>query len=375
MKLTNLKIIYLLFVIQFIASCKKDIIEPVDSPPVFYFTGDVAGTAKSFSAGINNYFMYSALLHDANSIYNFDSHLKIFDCSICTDNIQIIIKDYQASTSGDAILFANSISPGYYPYEVPGGAPVSADVQFTTTSSPGVASYYWDFGDGTNLTTASSIVTHTYGRHGKYQACLTTTFLSSETSTICQEVKIEIPDNGCQFNFTPNSSSGTTVDFTSNEFMGVGPYTYLWDFGDGVTSTLANPSHTYSTAGAYLVCQKVIDANGAESNFCKNIKTLGSSALLTNFSNAQIGTTPNPFSLNNVVVNYTDSNGIIYSTLSSFSQIAGNYFKVISVDDYEPNENGLPTKKININFRCTLFNGSNSIFIDNGAAVIAVAYQ
>src|SRR6185369_15242176 len=29
------------------------------------------------------------------------------------------------------------------------------------------------------------------------------------------------------------------------------PLTYRWDFGDGTSSTAANPSHTYSTAGAY----------------------------------------------------------------------------------------------------------------------------
>lgn len=38
---------------------------------------------------------------------------------------------------------------------------------------------------------------------------------------------------------------------------------YLWDFGDGSTSTAANPSHTYATAGTYNVNLTVTDNAGA----------------------------------------------------------------------------------------------------------------
>ena len=39
-------------------------------------------------------------------------------------------------------------------------------------------------------------------------------------------------------NFTNNSQQATS---------------YLWNFGDGATSTQANPSHVYTTAGSYTV--------------------------------------------------------------------------------------------------------------------------
>ena len=37
------------------------------------------------------------------------------------------------------------------------------------------------------------------------------------------------------------------------------PLTYLWNFGDGTTSTQANPSHTYTEAGAYQARLTVSD--------------------------------------------------------------------------------------------------------------------
>ena len=53
-----------------------------------------------------------------------------------------------------------------------------------------------------------------------------------------------IPD--ASFTFTNNQCSGSAVSFHSNA---VGSYTYTWDFGDGTTSTLANPTHQFSFAG------------------------------------------------------------------------------------------------------------------------------
>jgi len=46
---------------------------------------------------------------------------------------------------------------------------------------------------------------------------------------------------------------------------------YLWDFGDGNTSTEENPSHTYSAAGTYLVCLTATAADGNESTECQEV--------------------------------------------------------------------------------------------------------
>ena len=39
--------------------------------------------------------------------------------------------------------------------------------------------------------------------------------------------------------------------------------TYTWDFGDGGTSLLQNPSHTYTNAGTYTATVTVSDTHGA----------------------------------------------------------------------------------------------------------------
>ncbi|MEI6124828.1 MAG: gliding motility-associated C-terminal domain-containing protein [Bacteroidota bacterium] len=53
--------------------------------------------------------------------------------------------------------------------------------------------------------------------------------------------------------FTANPTSGTVPLSVSYNYTGTGAFTWAWDFGDGTTSTLENPVHSYDSVGSYLV--------------------------------------------------------------------------------------------------------------------------
>ena len=53
-----------------------------------------------------------------------------------------------------------------------------------------------------------------------------------------------------------------SVDFSASISGGENPYTYLWNFDDGGTSTSANPTHDFATAGVYVVTLTVRDDLG-----------------------------------------------------------------------------------------------------------------
>ena len=48
------------------------------------------------------------------------------------------------------------------------------------------------------------------------------------------------------------------VDYSRN----VGPVTISWNFGDGHTSNVQDPTHTYSEQGLYTAKLTITDANG-----------------------------------------------------------------------------------------------------------------
>lgn|ERR1035437_1801299 len=60
--------------------------------------------------------------------------------------------------------------------------------------------------------------------------------------------------------FPATSTHGQAVSFTSTCSMNASSYS--WDFGDGATSTDANATHTYNTAGTYTVKIMAMSKNG-----------------------------------------------------------------------------------------------------------------
>ena len=70
----------------------------------------------------------------------------------------------------------------------------------------------------------------------------------------------------------------TSYDSTLNSFTlvvdsaaAVAATAYSWDFGDGTTSTLAAPSHTYTVDTVYTVCMKIVTASGDSCQYCHTI--------------------------------------------------------------------------------------------------------
>lgn len=67
------------------------------------------------------------------------------------------------------------------------------------------------------------------------------------------------------------NSSGTTFDFTDASTGTVD--SWAWDFGDGNTDTVQNPSNTYATSGDYTVCLTATNSAGSDT-FCDTVSVL-----------------------------------------------------------------------------------------------------
>jgi PKD repeat protein len=149
--------------------------------------------------------------------------------------------------------------------------PVSFDISGST--SVGTMTHFWDFGDGNTSTAASPV--NTYSVNGSYLVCHTVTEVSGNCSdTFCDSVIITGGGGGvfCSAGYFwyQDSSAVQTVN-VFNTSTGVGPLTYIWDFGDGTIATGAYPSHTYNALGGYVVCLTITDAAGCSSTYCDSV--------------------------------------------------------------------------------------------------------
>ncbi|MBI2967723.1 MAG: PKD domain-containing protein [Bacteroidetes bacterium] len=97
--------------------------------------------------------------------------------------------------------------------------------------------------------------------YSAYAPCTTAYYGQFEDYTVTVQPNTYPPDA----KFTANnivSCSGTVTFYDSSAFI---PTSWLWDFGDGSTSTLQNPNHTYANPGLYTVTLKVCNTFGCDS--------------------------------------------------------------------------------------------------------------
>lgn len=152
--------------------------------------------------------------------------------------------------------------------------------QFTSTSSGSPTTFSWNFGDGT--TSSSQNPSHTYGTPGTYSVCLTVTNACG-SNTFCQNVNALCPLPVAGFT---NTNGSLTVNFTNTTTNGG---TYIWDFGDGNTSLLTTPSHSYAAPGVYTVCLIALNSCGNDT-VCQTLNVT-CTAPTANFSFVTTGNT------------------------------------------------------------------------------------
>ena len=144
-------------------------------------------------------------------------------------------------------------------YEACPPFPVTFDVDTTN-----IASFLWDFGDGTTSTEA--LPSHTYPNNNIHHVSLN---VVTDLGCTYSFVGFNAVNFGSLFaNFTsyydPEAPFPREVAFTSNNPSATG---WLWNFGDGTTSTQENPTHIYQTDGDYVVTLTITTANCTLSSF------------------------------------------------------------------------------------------------------------
>jgi len=157
-------------------------------------------------------------------------------------------------------------------------------VPFTNLTVPnagGTTTYLWDFGDGGTSTLASP--THLYTTSGNFNVTLLVTNSLGCSKTFTKNAYIPVaPVPVASFTSANNNNCviPATVNFTNTSTGATG---YQWDFGDGSTSTAANPSHQYNGAGSYTVRLIATNALGCKDTLIQNaFVNLGS--LTTSFT-------------------------------------------------------------------------------------------
>jgi len=144
-----------------------------------------------------------------------------------------------------------------------GEAPLT--VEFTASASGGATpySFHWDFGDGTDSTEQNP--NHTYSQAGTFAADLTVTDGTGKSDSDSLTIRVDAPPDPLSAGASAAPESGfipLAVEFTGIASGGTPPYSFHWDFGDGNSSDIQSPSHSYNLAGTYTAVLTLTDDQG-----------------------------------------------------------------------------------------------------------------
>ena len=219
-----------------------------------------------------------------------------------------------------------------------GDAPLT--VNFTDNSTDSPTSWAWDFGDG-NTSTAQN-PSNTFTTPGTYTVSLVAT--NATGSSTAYTITITVNAIAPIAQFAADNYGGDAPLLVNFEDQSLNtPTSWLWDFGDGNTSTNPNPSNVYQTPGTYSVTLTVTNAIGTSTSSVTTITvnsataqciaqfttdaTSGDAPLTVSFDDTS---TENPttwsWEVDGVVVS-TDQN--LYYTFDS----AGTYQVTLTVDN------------------------------------------
>ncbi|MFK7808980.1 MAG: PKD domain-containing protein, partial [Saprospiraceae bacterium] len=165
-------------------------------------------------------------------------------------------------------------------------------VSFTNESSDNAVTWQWTFEGGDPATSTAENPTVVYGSAGTYDVILTVTNLAGEESTTT-ETNFIVVNEGPIAGFTTDIS-GTSVSFNNTSTNGD---TYSWDFGDGNTSTAANPTNVYDEDGTYTV--ELTTTNDCGSDVTTQTVTIVTPPVADFTANTTSGCTP-------LTVDFTD---------------------------------------------------------------------
>ena len=201
-------------------------LDPIDNL-IYAWTGDdqiIISGANTNTPTINS--------SEAGSFVLFLDTENQFGCTQ-RDTIDVNVIDSNANLAFDEVKDCNGVT-----------------VIFTNTSIGNNDDYIWDFGDPTNPNASSTEVNPTYTYPGVGTFTVT---LGLNTAVTCVDDQVQVVEvvspilaSNFTFDYIDCSENGVSIQFTEQSINPQDNTTgFLWDFGNGMTSTEPNPILTF----------------------------------------------------------------------------------------------------------------------------------
>lgn len=218
-------------------------------------SGSIAQWQWDFGDGNNSSLQNPSHLYATPGVYNVS--LITFSAFGCSDTISKSLNIQPAPIAGFSNTTGCHNAPVFF-------------FDFTTISSGNIASWNWNFGDGTP---ASSVPdpSHIYSTAGTFSVELITVSDSGCSDTIVKQITV-FPMPAADFSSTAQCFVDSVFFTDGSTIPGGNIISWNWNFGDGTpTSSVPNPSHFYSSAGIFNVSLIIVSDSGCADTVSKSV--------------------------------------------------------------------------------------------------------
>ncbi|MFK7921704.1 MAG: PKD domain-containing protein [Bacteroidia bacterium] len=370
----HLSLIGTLWIISLsLTSCEeKPLPKPFEDQVDFFLEGEIDGKAIRLDAGKQDYYMYTQRERNQDNLWLFKGQLSPVNCQGCPGSFAIEFRDVDIRPDNGPFNIPSIFRVKSYDFAfAPSLGPQFYQVNYQSQSSGGNNPILqWTFGDGSTSTELNPVRYYEQVDGTSFEVCLTASDGVSCESQICNEVRLTA--NSCKADFsTIIDTSLNSVKFES-QIQGDGSIQYNWMFGDGSSSTFADPIYLYPLAGRYQAQLQIEDADGCIATHSRLISS-DPDICTHNFSyEVEKVSSPDSMQFGHIRVLWWDENGQLYRSDWSQQDTESN-FEVTEVLDYQNNELDQPTLRLGLKLNCWLSNGDHEVRLKNATAYLGVA--
>jgi PKD repeat protein len=277
-------------------SVTKSVTVAANVPPVASFTSSAANLAASFDGSASSdpdgtVASYSWDFGDGSAagIVAKPSHTY---AGSGTYTVTLTVKDNQGATG--VLTKSVTVAANLPPVASFTSSAVNLAASFDGSASADpdgtIASYSWDFGDG-SAPGSGPTPSHLYGAAGTYTVVLTVTDNQGGTGSSTTAVTVTAGVNQLPVASFTSSSANLVASF--NGSASADPdgtiASYSWDFGDGsAPGSGPAPSHTYAAAGTYQVVLTVTDNQGGTGSSTKSVTVAVNQPPVASFTSSAV---------------------------------------------------------------------------------------
>ncbi len=369
--------IYSILVFLVFSCRKKELPQEQPTERVFYVNCNIDGVATKMEAGNSDYYMATSCGRDSN-IYFFRGDLAQTSYASGRDYaISVIVSDYRVTNTTELVNVDSVLLPGNHLYNaqiIPGN---TQTVSFVPVKPESSGTFTWSLTDGnsdlrsyTSYSVVESLpVGKTYTMMLNY----------NDIQGSCQQTHRNVFRIGNRLQTTISAKRDSTnlseqrYELSYTIPPGQAPFNCKWSFADQTVSTTYKTTKVFSLGQTQIIRLDLYNAMGDTCTSFYQLNPVNGQPCHANYM-AKFQPVKNTSIFSTVKILLTDKNGRVYSS-GELVQPETSYFKIEGSDPYKTNDQGQATRSVKIKFNCVVSDGTKSIRLENGEALIAVAHQ